>query len=194
MRILPYFSYMKSKIARLLLGLWGWRIEGEYPIAYPKNVVAVVPHTSWIDFPLGILVRSSRKMPTRFLAKKSLFRWPLGSLFRWFGGYPVDRSGRKNMTDTVVDIFNEHDRFDIAIAPEGTRKKVSQLRTGFYWIARKANAAIIMTRFDYEKKVVFFSAPFFPTEDAEADIRKIEKHFKGTVGKKREYSFGVEEN
>ena len=169
--------------------LWGWKVEGEYPIDYPKNVVAVVPHTSWVDFPLGILVRTYRKMPTKFLAKNSLFRFPFGSLFRWLGGYPVDRTGSANMTEAVVKIFDQHKRFDISIAPEGTRKKVDRLRTGFYWIAKKANAAIIFTKFDYEAKVASFSEPFFPTDNAEEDLDYISRYFSGTMGKVPEYSF-----
>lgn len=180
---------MKSKIAGFLLKLWGWKVEGEYPIDYPKNIVAVVPHTSWVDFPLGILVRTYRRMHTRFLAKSSLFQFPFGSLFRWLGGYPVDRSGSANMTEAVVKIFDQHQRFDIAIAPEGTRKKVGRLRTGFYWIAKKAGIAIIFTKFDYTSKVVSFSKPFFPSENAEEDLDYISRYFSGTVGKVPEYSF-----
>lgn len=181
---------MKSKIAGWLLKLWGWEVKGEYPIAYPKNIVAVVPHTSWVDFPLGILVRSYRKMPTRFLAKKSLFRFPFGTIFKWLGGYPVDRTGSANMTEAVVKIFDAHDQFDIAIAPEGTRRAVDRLRTGFYWIAKRAGAGIILCQFDYESKVVSFSPPFFPTDDPEADLAYISNYFSGIVGKVPEYSFG----
>src|SRR6056297_534405 len=180
---------MKSKIAGLLLKLWGWEVKGEYPIEYPKNVVAVVPHTSWVDFPLGILVRSYRKMPTRFLGKKSLFKFPFGSIFKWLGGYPVDRTGSANMTEAVVKIFNEHSEFDIAIAPEGTRKAVDRLRTGLYWIAKKAGASIVLTKFDYEAKCVSFSPPFLPTDDSEADLEYISNYFSGTKGKVPEYSF-----
>lgn len=183
---------MKSKIAGLLLRWWGWKVEGKYPIEYPKNIVAVVPHTSWVDFPLGILVRTYRKMPTRFLAKNSLFRFPFGAIFKWLGGYPVDRTGSANMTEAVVKIFDRHTQFDIAIAPEGTRKRVDRLRTGFYWIAKKAGASIILTRFDYEAKCVSFSPPFFPTDDPEADLDYISNYFKGTRGKVPEYSFGYD--
>jgi len=181
---------MKSKIAGWLLKVWGWKVTGKYPISYPKNIVAVVPHTSWVDFPLGILVRTYRKMPTRFLGKESLFRFPFGPLFKWLGGYPVNRSGSANMTEAVVKIFDKKEQFDIAIAPEGTRKRVERLRTGFYWIAKKANAAIILTKFDYEAKIVSFSTPFFPTDNPEADLAFISDYFKGTRGKVPEYSFG----
>ena len=167
-------------------------MEGDYPIEYPKNIVAVVPHTSWVDFPLGILVRMYRKMPTRFLGKSSLFRFPFGAIFKWMGGYPVDRTGSANMTEAVVKIFDRHTRFDIAIAPEGTRKKVDRLRTGFYWIAKKAGASIILCKFDYQAKVVSFSSPFFPTDDPEADLDYISNFFKATIGKVPEYSYGFE--
>jgi 1-acyl-sn-glycerol-3-phosphate acyltransferase len=40
----------------------------------------------------------------------------------------------------------------IALSPEGTRKKVDKLRTGFYFIAKKANVPIVMVGLDYSKK------------------------------------------
>ena len=153
---------MRSKIASWILNLLGWKIRGNYPNQEPKNILIVVPHTSWVDFPIGVLVRAARGLKTKFLAKKSLFKPGLASFFKWMGGYPVDRSGNKRMVDAVIDILNKHDKFDIAIAPEGTRKKVDHLKTGFYWIAKGAGAAIVPVRFDYENKVVEFGDPFYP--------------------------------
>jgi 1-acyl-sn-glycerol-3-phosphate acyltransferase len=180
---------MRSKISAWILKLLGWRITGIYPNSEPKNVLAVVPHTSWVDFPLGLLVRSARKMDTRFLGKASLFKGPMGGIFKWLGGYPVDRRGNQKMVDAVADIFNAHDKFDIAIAPEGTRKKVDKLRSGFYYIAKKSGAAIVLVTFDFGNKVVHFSDPIYPTDDESSDLKKIEDYFRGVQGKKIEYSF-----
>jgi 1-acyl-sn-glycerol-3-phosphate acyltransferase len=180
---------MGSKIASFILKLFGWQIKGEYPNQEPKNVLVVVPHTSWVDFPIGVLVRAARGLETKFLAKRSLFKPLIGSFFKWMGGHPVDRSGNKRMVDLVIDIFDEHEELDIAIAPEGTRKKVDHLKTGFYWIAKGAGASIVLVKFDYKNKIVDFSDPFYPGEDAKKDIAEIESYFKGVQGKVPEYSF-----
>ena len=46
-------------------------------------------------------------------------------------------------------LFLKNEVFRLAIAPEGTRKKVTEWKTGFYYIALKANVPIIAVAFDY---------------------------------------------
>jgi 1-acyl-sn-glycerol-3-phosphate acyltransferase len=100
----------------------------------------------------------------------------------------VDRSKNSNTVDSVVQIFKERKVFRFALAPEGTRKKVDKLRTGFYHIAQKANVPIVMVAFDFGNKQVKIADPFLPTEQ-EADFKKIHTFFKGVKGKIPEYSF-----
>ena len=51
------------------LRLLGWKIEGKFP-KLQKYVVAVVPHTSWIDFFVGLMVRSISGEQIKFVGKK----------------------------------------------------------------------------------------------------------------------------
>ena len=62
-------------------------------------------------------------------------------------------------------------------------KKVSQLKTGFYYIALKAEVPIIPVAFDFGKKEVNLGKPFFPTSNYEADLNELKKHFVGVEGK-----------
>ncbi len=173
-----------------LLRVFGWKITGiENAHKVDKSVIAVAPHTSWADFPLGILVRCAARLPSKYLGKKSLFRPPLGIIFRALGGYPVDRSKAQNQVAQVVEIFNEHDTFSVAMSPEGTRDRVDRFKRGFYYIAKGAGAAIVMCTFDFAKKTVEFSPTFWPTDDSEADIAHVENHFRGIVGHIAERSF-----
>ncbi|MOA62283.1 hypothetical protein D3C78_1876490 [compost metagenome] len=71
----------------------------------------------------------------------------------------------------------------MAVAPEGTRKKVNELKSGFYYIALKANVPIVPVAFDWGKKEVNLGAPFFPTGNYEADLDVLKKHYKGVLGK-----------
>lgn len=184
-----YERIMSSKFSKWLLKLWGWRIEMETPDLPDKYVVIVVPHTSSWDFPVGLLARSAMGEDIKYVGKKSLFRPPLGAIFRWLGGYPVDRSQRTHFVDAVVDVFNEKEEFAICIAPEGTRKRVDELKSGFYYIAKGAGIPIILCKFDWKDKVISFRKPFFPTDDKEADFALIYEYFEGVVGKKPEFSF-----
>jgi 1-acyl-sn-glycerol-3-phosphate acyltransferase len=179
---------MKPNFSTFFLRLLGWKITAVPP--FPQQcVVIVVPHTSWIDFPLGLLTRASMKENIRYAGKSSLFKPPFGWIFKALGGYPVDRSKRSNLVDAIVDIYKKEPDFKLAIAPEGTRKQVTELKTGFYYIAKGAGVPIILCKFDYEHKNVDFSAPFYPTDDKDADFAFIYNYFRGVKGKKPSYSF-----
>ena len=142
MRLLAKFVYFK---------LMGWSFNGQFP-AVKKCVTIVIPHTHWYDFPLGVIVRKVTGYQMHYIAKKSLFKPPFGWFFRWMGGIPVDRSKNHNMVDTIVEVFNSREIFRFTLAPEGTRKKVTELKTGFYYIAKKAQVPIVMVAFDYGKE------------------------------------------
>ncbi|MDX1943612.1 MAG: lysophospholipid acyltransferase family protein [Saprospiraceae bacterium] len=181
---------MFSAISKWILRLWGWKIEGQYPHELKKFVIIVVPHTSNWDFPLGLLVRSALKASIRYVGKASLFRQPFGWIFRALGGYPVDRRKRSNFVDAVVDIFNREEKFALTIAPEGTRQKVEKLKTGFYYIALGAKVPIVMVKFDWGKKIIGFSQPFYPSGSIGEDMKFIEQYYQGVKGKNAANSFG----
>jgi len=173
-------------ICRLILRIWGFKWTGTYPGFIAKKLYIVYPHTSNWDFPLGILLKGAIPMDVQYAGKKSLFYRPYGWLFRALGGIPVDRSRRTNFVDSMVDLYKKYDRLSLAIAPEGTRKKVDKFKTGFYYIALNAGIPLIMVKFDFGKKEVHFSDPFWPSGDFDADIKLIIEHFRGTIGKNPE--------
>lgn len=179
MHILAKFIYFK---------VLGWKLIGTFP-KIDKCVVIVVPHTSWIDFLLGLLVRRVFNEEINFIAKKSLFRPPFGWYFRWMGGAPIDRSKNSDTVNAIAGVFNGRKQFRLALSPEGTRKKVDQWKTGFYYIAKSAQVPIVMVAFDYGKKQVKVSELYYPTENKEEDFATYTSFFRGVIGKIREYSF-----
>ena len=79
-------------LSNWILHLFGWKVTG-YPEPKPRKVViAVVPHTSNWDFPLGVLVNSAIPARGNYVGKHTLFVCPLGAFSRWLGGIPVDRT------------------------------------------------------------------------------------------------------
>ena len=80
-------------------------------------------------------------------------------------------------------MFEQHDEFVLALSPEGTRKKVDRLRTGFYHIAKKAKVPIVMAAMDFAKKETWFSEPFLTTDNEEADFKKIIDFYAPVQGK-----------
>jgi len=175
---------MIQYLCRLILKLIGWKAVGEFPNELKKYVLIVAPHTSNWDFIIGVLFRKALRLEkVRYLGKKELFEPPFGFLFRWLGGYPVDRGKNKNMVEEVVKVFESHDEFGIALSPEGTRTRVDKLRTGFYNIAKGANVPIVMAGLDYANKQVVFSKPLVTTDDQEADFNHILKFLRPIKGK-----------
>lgn len=153
-----------------------------------KCVVIVVPHTSWVDFFLGLLVRKIFNKEVNFIGKQSLFKPPFGWYFRWMGGAPIDRSKHNDTVKSTVQIFNEREQFRLALSPEGTRKKVAKWKTGFYYIAKAAEVPIVLIAFDYGKKEVKISEAIYTTDNKEEDFKRYRKFFEGVKGKIPEYS------
>ncbi|WP_299980817.1 1-acyl-sn-glycerol-3-phosphate acyltransferase [Desulfobacula sp.] len=173
-----------KKLFKRILSILGWTISGMAPDE-KKYIIIVAPHTSNIDFFLGIAVRFAIGLKANFLAKEILFQPPWGWIFCKLGGYPVKRDKHYNQVDYIVKIINKEDRFVLGIAPEGTRSNSGQWKTGFYWIAKLAKIPIVMVSFDYAKKNVTLSEPFYTTENMEEDFSVMKTFFKGVKGIKQ---------
>ncbi|MBK9420090.1 MAG: 1-acyl-sn-glycerol-3-phosphate acyltransferase [Flavobacteriales bacterium] len=179
------FRYISLFIFKLL----GWKLidlrpkSAGSPVFLGSAIYLVVPHSSNWDFFLGIMVRSMARIHANYLAKKSLFDGPFGWFYRALGGYPVDRSKSTNLTDQVVRYFRTVPDFSIAITPEGTRTKVAEWKTGFWRIAKEANVPLILSSFDYGRKEVILSEPYFVGEDMQQDIAKLMEYFGSFTGK-----------
>jgi 1-acyl-sn-glycerol-3-phosphate acyltransferase len=169
---------MFSKISQWIMALWGWKFTGQYPRHLAKVVIAVGPHTSNWDFPVGVMTNSGMKLNANYLGKSSLFAWPFGFLFRYWGGIPVERSKKSNLVAQVVEQYKQRERMHLVISPEGTRKKVDKLKTGFYHIALGAGVPICLCQFNWKTKEVFFDPElFYPTGDEKADLAYIWDYF-----------------
>tara|TARA_R110000850_G_scaffold277086_1_gene422387 strand:- start:123663 stop:124202 length:540 start_codon:yes stop_codon:yes gene_type:complete len=166
----------------------GWKVEGRLSPEIKKSVIIVLPHTSWHDFYIGALVRKVIGLPINFVAKKELFKPPFGWYFKWMGGAPIDRSSKQNKVQEVVAVFEKHNEFRLAIAPEGTRKKVEKWRSGFYYIALEARIPIICVAFDYGSKTVKIRDAFYPTGNYENDLKVLKSFYKNVVGKVKAYT------
>mgnify|MGYP002639473766 CR=1 FL=1 len=169
--------------------LLGWKITGDFKEREIKKVVMiVVPHTSWHDFYIAVFTRKALGVMVNFVGKKELFTWPFGYYFRWMGGAPLDRSKNQNKVEAIAEIFNSKDEFRLAMAPEGTRKKVKEWRTGYYYIAEKAKVPIMPVSFNYTTKTVTIGDPFYTTGDLDKDTKFLKKFYAGVEGKVVKYS------
>lgn len=163
--------------------LSGWKIAGTFPGHYKKMVVIIAPHTSWKDVVVGFAARNELKIfHTRFLGKKELFDGPFGFLFRHLGGTPVDRFSKQGMVEQVVELFAANEYFLLAMAPEGTRKRVDKLRSGFYHIAKHAQVPILPVGLDFKHKQLIIGDIMFTTTDEASDLKKIIAFYANITG------------
>jgi 1-acyl-sn-glycerol-3-phosphate acyltransferase len=158
------------------LRLAGWRIEGQFP-PDSKYVLIVAPHTSNWDFTLGLAVMFELEMRVSWLGKHVLFKAPFRRLLRWMGGIPVNRSASFGVVGECVRAFQEAPALMLALSPEGTRKGVSQWKSGFYNIAVQAGVPIMPVGFDYREHKVQLMPPFHPSGDLEVDLPLIQARF-----------------
>ena len=175
-------SPISQRLAHIILRLIGWRTHAIRPHT-SRYVIIGAPHTSNWDFGLMLLLMAAEQLPIRFMGKDSLFRGPLGPVMRSLGGIPVNRRERTNLVDQIAAKFDEFDDLIIGIAPEGTRSKVSHWKTGFYYIALKANVPIAMAYLDYGNKIIGVGPNFTPSGDLKADFEIIREFYTGIVGK-----------
>jgi 1-acyl-sn-glycerol-3-phosphate acyltransferase len=173
---------MWQGIARLILKIGGWTPVEELPDV-DKAVFIAAPHTSnWDGFWL-IVYKIALRIEVYFLAKHSLFWWPLGSILRALGAMPVDRTVSASTVQQVVDAFAEHDRFWFALSPEGTRKWQPYWKTGFYRIAKAANVPIILAFIDYRKKRMGVGITLPDNQSLEEDLQTIREFYAPYVGR-----------
>ena len=174
-------SAASRAFGRLVLRLMRFRVEGEIP-DIPKMVIAVAPHTSNWDFVVGMGVMFALDLKLSFLAKHTLFRGPFATILRWMGGIAVNRESPEGVIDQAVEAFANVDRRLLAIAPEGTRKRVAHFKSGFLRIARAARLPVLLATFDWGKRRVVLG-PLAPlSDDLGADLARIEAYYAPVKG------------
>lgn len=174
-----------SRFCRALLLLAGWKVMLVWPPG-PKAVVIVYPHTSNWDFIVGILARYAIAIPFRFVGKDTLFRRPFGGLFRRLGGIPVDRRQSAGFVDSLIEAFGKADSLYLAIAPEGTRRKIDHWKSGFYRVALAANVPLGLAFIDYSRREVGIEAWLSLSGNETEDLAKIRARYSNKRGKKPE--------
>ncbi len=157
---------------QLFLRLLGWEFEGEVP-NLPRFVVIGAPHTSNWDFVIAMAIIGALDLRVTWLGKHTLFRWPFRAVMLRLGGIPVDRREPHGFVARAVLAFESEERLIIGITPEGTRKRTTRWKTGFYHIAVAASVPVVPGYIDFSRRRVGMGPPMMPTGDIEADLKKL---------------------
>lgn len=174
-----------QRVGRFGMRLLGWRVEGQFP-DLPKFVIIVAPHTSNWDFICALFCDLALDLEAGFLAKHTIFVGPFGHWLKSLGGIPVVRSASHNVVSQVAAEFARRDRMVLAIAPEGTRRKVTTWKSGYWHIARAADVPIVPVGLDFARKAAVIGPLRHPTASLEADEAEFRRFFAGITPKRPE--------
>ena len=160
-------------IGRIILRLWGWRIDGQFPNR-PKLVVALLPHSSNVDFILTIAVLWALGLRSTFMMKHTLFWFPLGAVLRRLGGIPVNRNSAQGLVEQMRLAFQAKSKLVLGITPEGTRHGVVKLKQGFAQIALASNVPVLPAVIDYQRRTVRFAELIENFSNVEAIMQRVQ--------------------
>ncbi len=174
-----------KKIGAFILKATGWRFEGEIPNV-SKMVMICAPHTSNWDALYGFAAVVAMGLKLSWMAKHSIFKWPIRRPLMALGGMPIERSGSHGLVDQIISEFEKRQQLILALTPEGTRKRVPRWKTGFYIIAEQAKVPIATSFIDYSNRTLGFGPLIEISGDLDADMEKLEKFYRSKKGKRVE--------
>jgi hypothetical protein len=179
-------QFQGSALAKRLLQWAGWRVHFEgFPCL--QGVVVGYPHTSNWDFILMVTVKWATGLQVKFLAKDSLFRFPIFSPWlRKLGGVAIDRTAPNGVVGQLVQLMRDHQTQQLplwlGVAPEGTRRWTEGWKSGFYQLATQAGVPICVLRIDWGAKTVDLSQCFVLSGEVEQDYQRLTQAFAGVKG------------
>ena len=165
-----------QRVALAGLRLMRWRVVGDFP-DLKKFVIIVAPHTSNWDFVVGLFCDLALDLDAVWLAKHTIFIGPFGTWLKSLGGIPVVRSASHNVVSQVAAEFARRDQMVLAVAPEGTRSKVEEWKSGYWHIARAAGVPIVPVGLDFGRRAAVIGPLRFTTASLEQDETVLKAFF-----------------
>ncbi len=173
---------MLQNIAKKILDIFRWKMAGEIP-PVDKAVFIVAYHTSNWDGLWLIVYKFALNVKVTFLAKHTLFWWPLGSILRKMGAVPIDRGHTHSTVQQLVEDFKTRDHLFLALAPEGTRQWQPCWKSGFYQVAKKADVPIVLAYIDYRRREMGIGITIQPG-DRDQDLLLMREFYRNVTPKR----------
>ena len=174
---------LRHAIARVALGAVRWKTVGTVP---SRGILVGAPHTSNWDFVVGLFCDLALDLDAAWLGKHTIFVGPFGRWLKSLGGIPVERGASHNVVSQVSAEFARRDQMILALAPEGTRRKVSEWKSGYWHIARAAGVPILPVGFDFARRATVIGTARPTTDSLEDDEGEFKRFFAGITPKRPE--------
>ena len=169
---------LKRIIGKLGFKIGGWTVVNQVPPDLGNAVCIVAPHTAIEDFFVGLAYFWYYGIRFKVMMKKEFFKPVVGWILKKMGGIPVNRGHQNHLVSQMVDMFSQNKDVQLVICPEGTRKKVTHWKKGFYVIAEGAKVPILVGFLDYKKRRCGVEKILTPTGDYEKDLAEIWDYYK----------------
>ncbi|MGN1346179.1 MAG: lysophospholipid acyltransferase family protein [Eubacteriales bacterium] len=164
---MTFYEWFYKTFKPLVMRIYRVEVRGRENIPAEGALIAA-NHTSFSDV-LVISAASTRQV--RYMAKKELFRTPIGPLVRALGAYPVDRGGSD--VGSIKRTFALIEAGDlVGIFPQGHRQgrkdpRTTEVKAGVGMIAYHTKAPVVpvfvensrMKTGMFRKNIVTFGSP-----------------------------------
>lgn len=158
-----------NKICTFLLWVLGWKINIEGSLS-DKNVIAVMPHTSYWDGFIGFLAMRKLGINYKTLSAEWLFFFPMKYVMKYLMHASPVKKGALSSLRVSINLLKGNDKVSLIVCPEGQLKATDEWGMGFYYIAKKANVNIAFSIFDYKQKKISICEITNVNEFSEEDI------------------------
>jgi len=160
-------------LGRLVLKIINWDVVGNLPDK-KRIIIASAPHSSTFDAIYAYFVCLALDVKFYFLGSVSMFTrivvplpfkknpdklgipHPFGKLQNRvllnFGGIPVWRAKSKGVTQQVIDQLQTKEKFVLYLTVEGEMKTNSTVKSGFHYLGKALDAAVVPTKIDYKNR------------------------------------------
>ncbi len=166
--------HMLSWFGKLIYLVMGWTYDPLPSYWESRCVVIGFPHTTNMDTVRALTYIKLARVNAKLLIKSIWFFFPMSVILKGLGGMPVKRDKSHGFVDGVVKEFDLRQDLVVALVPEGTRKSVSTIKTGFWYIAKGADVPIICWYLDNQAKKTRWIGKIHPGDSLEQDLQKIQ--------------------
>ncbi len=164
-----------SRLGKLVYWFMGWTYDPLPPYWEKKAVVIGFPHTTNMDTVRALTYIKLARVNARLLVKSAWFFFPMSILLKGLGGMPVRRDKAHGFVESVVGEFHRREELVVALVPEGTRKQVRSIKTGFWYIAKGADVPIICWYLDNGAQKTRWLGKIHPGDDIDQDLVRIKE-------------------
>jgi len=177
--------FKEKNIYTRFFNLMGFSLINHPPPEMRKCILLFAPHTSNWDYILGLTCMRGLRMPVKVVIKKMWTKFPFGLIIKPLGGIGITRSDKKgaSQVDKIANLISDYPEIALVVTPEGSRSLRTEWKTGFYYIAQKANLPIITIKGNYKNKTAEFGPVIQPGTEFEPAMKIIASYYADSEAK-----------